>query len=126
MHRRRIVALDEMRHVPVAAEERFEFVAGDARQYRGPGNLVAVQMQNGQHGAVVHRIEKLVRVPAGRERAGLGLAVADDTRDEQVGIVECRADMRAKARTPTRRPRESNPASPARHDSGCRRGTRTG
>ncbi len=91
MHRHRIVALDEMRHVTVAAEERLEFVARNARKHRGPGNLVAIQMQNGQHGAVVHRIEKLVRVPAGRERAGLCLAVPDDTRDEQVGIVESRA-----------------------------------
>ena len=92
VHRHRVVALDEIRRVTVAAEERFQFVAGNARQHRGPGNLVAVQMQDGQHGAVVHRIEKLVRVPAGRERAGLRFAVADDARDEQVGIVERRAE----------------------------------
>ena len=31
-------------------------------------------------------------MPAGRERSRLGLAVADDARDEQVGVVECRAE----------------------------------
>ena len=48
-------------------------------------------MQDGQHGAVVDRIEELVRVPARGERARLRLAVADDAGDEQVGIVERRA-----------------------------------
>ena len=27
-------------------------------------------------------------MPAGRERAGLGLAVADDAGDDQIGVVE--------------------------------------
>ena len=31
-------------------------------------------------------------MPARRERAGLGLAVADDARDEQVGVVERRPE----------------------------------
>ena len=47
----RIVAIDERRRVTVAAEERFQFVMRSARQYGGAGNLVAVQMQHGQHGA---------------------------------------------------------------------------
>ena len=45
-------------------------------------------MQDRQHRAVGARVEELVRVPAGGERPGLGLAVADDAGDEQVGVVE--------------------------------------
>ena len=38
------------------------------------------------------RIEKFVRVPARGERAGLRFAIADDTGNEQIGIVEGRAE----------------------------------
>ncbi|MGY4458208.1 hypothetical protein ACVWYI_002168 [Bradyrhizobium sp. LB13.1] len=48
-------------------------------------------MQDRQHRAVMGGIEELVGVPGRRERAGLGLAVANDTGDDQVGIVEGRA-----------------------------------
>ena len=92
VHLHRVVALDEIRRVTVAAEERFQFVMRNARQHGGAGDLVAVQVQDGQHGAVVDRIEELVRVPTGGERAGLRFAIADDARDEQVGIVERRPE----------------------------------
>ena len=36
-------------------------------------------------------------MPAGGERAGLGLAVADDAGDDQVGVVERRAEGVAEA-----------------------------
>ena len=49
-------------------------------------------MQDRQHGAVAHRVEELVRVPAGGERAGFRFAIAHDAGDEQVGIVERRAE----------------------------------
>ena len=51
---------------------------GDAREDRRVGDLVAVEVQDRQHGAVACRVEELVRVPAGRQRPGLRLAVADD------------------------------------------------
>ena len=49
-------------------------------------------MQDRQHRAVGDRVEELVRVPGGGERAGLGLAVADHAGDDQVGVVEHRAE----------------------------------
>jgi hypothetical protein len=55
-------------------------------------------VEDRQHGAVGRRVEELVAVPAGGERAGLGLAVADDAGDDQVGIVERRAEGVAEAR----------------------------
>jgi hypothetical protein len=45
-------------------------------------------VQDRQHRAVAARVEELVRVPARRERPGLGLAVADDAGDDELGVVE--------------------------------------
>ena len=48
-------------------------------------------MQDRQHRAVARRIQKLVGMPAGRKRPGLGLPVADDAGDDQIRVVEGRA-----------------------------------
>ena len=47
-------------------------------------------MEDREYAAVAGRIEELVAVPAGGERPGLGLAVADDAGDDQVRVVERR------------------------------------
>ena len=83
-----IVARDEARRVAVALEQRAQLVLGDARQHGRVGDLVAVEMQHRQHGAVARRVDELVRVPAGGERPGLRLAVADHAADDQVRVVE--------------------------------------
>ena len=88
VHRRGLVAFDEIRRVAVASKERVELLAADAREHRRSGDLVAVEVQDRQHGAVVRRIEELVGVPGGGQRPRLRLAVADDAGDEQVGVVE--------------------------------------
>ena len=59
-----------------------------ARPDRRVVDLVSVQMKDRQDGAVANRVEELVDVPARGQRAGLRLAVADDGRDDQIGIVE--------------------------------------
>ncbi len=69
-------------------EERDELILRDAREDRRVGDLVAVQVEDRQHGAVRLRVQELVRVPAGGQGPGLGLAVTDDAGDEEVGIVE--------------------------------------
>ncbi len=79
---------DEQWPVAVPAHQRVELLLGDAREQRRVRDLVAVQVQDRQDGAVVARVEELVRVPARRQRARLRLAVADDARDEQVRVVE--------------------------------------
>ena len=88
MHDRRIVTLDVMRIEAVSAQQRVQLVVRNACEHRGIGDLVAVQMQDRQHGAVARGIDELVRVPARGERAGFRLAVADDARDDEVRIVE--------------------------------------
>ena len=87
---RRVIAFDEMRFVAVAVQQLEQLGASDARQQRRVGDLVAVEVQDRQHGTVVRRIQELVRLPARRERAGLGLAIADDAGDDQVRVVERR------------------------------------
>ena len=88
LDRRRVVSLDEVRLVAHALEELPQFVVRDAGEEAGVGDLVAVQMEDRQHAAVAGRVEELVALPAGGERAGLGLAVADDAGDDQVRVVE--------------------------------------
>ena len=88
VHRRRIGPPHHPRLVSVAAEELAKLLVPDARQHRRVGDLVAVQVEHRQHGAVARRVEELVRVPARRERPGLRLAVTDDADREEIGVVE--------------------------------------
>ena len=74
--------------VAVAAEEVEQVGFGDAGQDGGVGDLVAVEVQDGQDRAVAGRIEELVGVPAGGQRAGLGFPVADHAKHGQLGVVE--------------------------------------
>ncbi len=76
------------RLVAVAAHQLVELGLRDAREHGRLSDLVAVQVEDRQHRAVTDRIEELVRVPARRQRAGLGLPVPDDRADQQVRIVE--------------------------------------
>src|SRR5205814_2180991 len=73
VHRGRVVALDEVRRVAVTAHQGFQLVMVDAGEHRGVGDLVAVEVQDGQHAAVAGRVEELVAVPAGGQRSRLRL-----------------------------------------------------
>ena len=46
-------------------------------------------MQDGEYSAIPRWIEKLVGVPARRERSCFGLAITNNAADEKIGIVEC-------------------------------------
>ena len=84
----RLGARHEQRLVAVALEQCRQLAFGDACEDRRVGDLPAVEVQDRQHRPVLGRVEELVRVPAGRQRARLGLAVADDHAHQQVGVVE--------------------------------------
>ena len=88
MHPGRIVARNKVDLVAVAREQHANVFVVVAAEYSGPGNFVAVQMENRQHRAVARRIEELDALPSAFERPGFRLAVADYARDYQVGIVE--------------------------------------
>ena len=91
MHLRRIIALDKMGRIAVAAHEVVKLVVGNPRQHGRIGDLVAVEVQDRQHGAVARRVQKLVGMPACRERPSLRFAVAHNRSDDEIGVVESRA-----------------------------------
>jgi len=83
-----VVAGDEIRLVSVPGQQRGQLVVADAGQHRRVSDLVPVEVEDRQHRAVTDRVEELVRVPRRRQRAGLGLTVADDARDNELGVVQ--------------------------------------
>ena len=91
MHRTRLMPLDEMGLISVAAKQQFKLLMADARQHRRIGDLVAVEVQDRQHGAVTDRIEELVRMPARGHGPRFRFAIAHHRGDDEVGIVEGRA-----------------------------------
>ena len=96
MHLRWILTVeaagDGQRLPAVALEQSEELALWDPRKNRRACDLVAVQVQDREHGAVGARVEELVRMPARRQRTGLRLPIADDADHEEVGIVERRAE----------------------------------
>jgi len=63
-------------------DEVEEVAFGDAGQDGGIGDLVAVEVEDGQDSAVGFGIEKFVGVPRGGQRPGFGFAVADDASND--------------------------------------------
>ena len=88
MHLLRLMPLDEVWRVAVAAEQLLKLIVADPGKNCGIGDLVAVEMKDRQHRAVRCRVEKLVRMPAGRERPRFGLAITDNAGNDQIGVVE--------------------------------------
>ena len=83
-----LAAFEDARSVAIALKQAEQLVLVDARQKAGIRDLVAVEVQDRQHGAVGGRVEELVRVPTCGAGPGLGFAVADDAAGDQVGVVE--------------------------------------
>ena len=88
VHRLRLRAFDIVGFVAVSDEQAVQLVMTDPCQDGRIRNLVAVQVQNRQHGSVGDGIEEFVRMPRGRQRACLRLSIADDTGHNQTRIVE--------------------------------------
>ena len=65
--------------------------AGDARKEAWVRDLVAIEVQDGQHGAVAGGVQELVSVPAGSQWTGFGFAVADYRCHDEIGVIERRA-----------------------------------
>lgn len=107
------------------SEEVTDLLVAHAPEHGGVGDLVAVEMQDRQHRAVMRGIQKLVRMPGRRERPGFGFAVTDDAGDNQVGIVERGAIGMDQRVAEARRLHGSSPASQAPRGSECHRGRRT-
>ena len=77
----------EMRFIAHALKELGELFVGHAGEDGGVGDLVAVEVQDRQNDTVGCRIHELVGLPRGRERTGLGLAVAHHGHGQQARVV---------------------------------------
>ena len=65
-----------------------KFFFGDASQEARVRDLVAVEMQDRKNGTIASGIQEFVTVPTGCQRARFCFAIADHTRNDQVGIVK--------------------------------------
>ena len=92
VHIHGIVALDEIGLPAAAVEEALHLVVRDAGEHGRVVDLVAVQVQDRQHRAVVCGVKELIGVPCRRKRAGFRFAVAHGDRRNEVGVVEHRAE----------------------------------
>ena len=121
----RVVAGDVDGLVAVSAQQLVEFGLGEPGQHRRVGDLVAVEVQDRQDGAVVHRVEELVGVP-GRRPAARSPPRRRRSRRPPAGP-GCRARRRRRGRASSRarRPRGWSRASPGRRGWARRRGRRT-
>ena len=88
MHHIGVVALDVVGRVAVAAQQGVQLGVGQPGQQRRVGDLIAVEMQDRQHGAVAARVQELVAVPARGQWPGLGLTVTDDAGDQQLRMIK--------------------------------------
>ena len=90
--RGRIVAAHETDLVAMPFDQGAHVVVGHASHHGGIGDLVAVEMQDRQHRAIARRVQEGDALPAAGQRGGFCLAVADHRRDQQIGVVEGRAE----------------------------------
>ncbi len=88
VHGRGVAAGHHVGLVAVPGQDAADLVVAGAAEHRRARDLVAVQVEDRQHGAVAHRVEEADALPGALERPGLRLAVADHAGDEQVGVVE--------------------------------------
>jgi hypothetical protein len=72
----------------IASHEREKLLFLDSRQDGRVVDLVAVEVQDGQHTAILDRVEKFVAVPAGSKRTGLTLSVSNDCQGDGLGVVK--------------------------------------
>jgi hypothetical protein len=82
------VALHEQRLPAVAHHQAIELLLRDARQQGEIGDLVAVEVEHRQYGAVADRVDEFVDVPGGGQRSGLRFAVTHAGQGDQLGVVE--------------------------------------
>ena len=88
VHRLRVIAFDKTRLPAAASEKLLQFLMLDARQDGRVADLVAIEVQDRQHGSVGDGVEKLVGLPRGGQGPRFRFTVTDHAGDDQIGIVE--------------------------------------
>ena len=92
VHLGRVVPLHKSGLPAAALEVHLQLLVGDPAEDGGAGTLEAVEVEDGQHGAVGNGVDELVALPGGGQRAGLSLAVSHHAGGNQVGVVHHRAE----------------------------------
>ena len=83
-------AFHEVGRPAVSSQQTLQFLVTDARQHRGIVDLVAIQMEDRQDGAIANGAQKLIDVPGSRQGSRFRFAVADHCRHDQFRIIERR------------------------------------
>ena len=89
-HLLRVAPRDDDRVPALAAQVGDRVLVGGPAEHGRTGDLVAVEVEDRQDGAVAARVEEVRELPRAGERPGLRLAVPDDTGDEEVRVVHGR------------------------------------
>ena len=92
MHDFRLVADDEVRLPAIAGQQAFQLGPWNTGEDGGVGDLVAVQVQNGQHHAIADGVEKFVGMPGRGQWPRFRLAVPDHTGGDEIRVVEYGAE----------------------------------
>src|SRR5258708_5348743 len=88
MYERGVFTFNKMWIVTVAPQQLGQFLTGYARQHRGVRDLESVEMEDWEHSPVARGVQEFVGVPTGGQCTRFRLAIADHTRNDQIGIVE--------------------------------------
>src|SRR5665647_1272262 len=88
----RIVAFDKIGLVTASTIESSQVRVTGASLGSWPRDFVSIEMKDRQDRAISDRIDEVHRLPASFQWTGLGLAIPDDAGDNQVWIVERRAE----------------------------------
>lgn len=88
MHALQIASLDKVWLPAVANEQGGQFFVADSGQDSGVVDLVSIQMENRENGAVSDWVQELGAVPASRKWTSLGFSIADHCQRDEVGVVE--------------------------------------
>src|SRR5690348_4008586 len=97
MHKIWVVTFDEIGLPAITGEKFCELIVAHAAKDGRVRDLVTVQVQDGEHGPIMLRIQKLINMPACSQWTGFRLAVANHTAHQQIRIVESRSGCMAEA-----------------------------
>ncbi len=88
MHAWQVIPRDDNGLIPPPPVQLNQLLVRQTRFDRRPGNLVAIEVQDRQHGTVPTRVEKVHTFPAAFQRTGFSFPITYDAGHQQVGIVE--------------------------------------
>src|SRR5258707_1787194 len=87
----RIASFDKESFIAVPGEKVADELVGLSPPNRRASNFITIKMQDWEDRSIAHRINKLHTLPATLKRACFCLSIAHDGADNQLGVIESRA-----------------------------------